>query len=351
MKHNVSRVPALVLALGCLLTVSAEAQLDRFRGLWQGPPSDSARRMISINDVQVRLEEPCPDDPARGCRYAAEATPYGPTATSTPEQVSTLVLQYRIEGAVRVSVLSFHQNGLLVERFTRTLGDGVRRTTVDSLLFRRAETATVNGGGEAPQFPWPPPKPTSFQTLPAGLVTAGEGDSLGRVFDRLKLALSRIEGGFWSVYAIGSDGFAIVTKIEAIEPDGRPKPLPDRWLTPSDRLPRRITGIGDYIRALFGARPGRYRFLVLAVTGRPISGSESTLTATEAMRLLRSGTDDLPASLRAVTLGPSGRCVALIYEFERASEVSEARFLEASPVSVANHLVRAGLWEAGQLTS
>jgi hypothetical protein len=68
------------------------------------------------------------------------------------------------------------------------------------------------------------------------------------------------------------------------------------------------------------------------------------------MRLLRGGTDDLPASLRAVTLGPSGRCVALIYEFERASEVSEARFLEASPVSVATHLVRAGLWEAGQLT-
>ena len=50
------------------------------------------------------------------------------------------------------------------------------------------------------------------------------------------------------------------------------------------------------------------------------------------------------------TLGPSGRCVALIYEFERASEVSEARFLEASPVSVATHLVRAGLWETGQLT-
>jgi hypothetical protein len=305
--------------------------------------------MIFINNLQVRLEEPCPNDAARGCRYEAEATAYGPNDTPTPNETSALVLQYRIEGAIRVSVLSFRDDRLLVERFTRTLGDGERRTSVDSLLFRRAETATANGG-EAPQFPWPPPTPTSFQTLPAGLVTAGEGDSLGRVFDRLKLALSRIEGGFWSVYAIGSDGFAIVTKIEAIEADGRPKPLPDRWQTPSDRLPRRITGIGDYLRALFTAKPGRYRFLVLAVTGKSISGSETALTSAEAMRLLRSGTDDLPASLRAVTLGPSGRCVALIYEFERASEVSEARFLEASPVSVATHLIRAGLWEAGQLT-
>ena len=348
MKHNIPRVPALLLALGCLLTVSAEAQLGRFRGLWQGPPSDSARLMIFINDLQVRLEEPCPDDAARGCRYEAEATPYGPTATPTPNETSALVLQYRMEGAVRVSILSFRDDRLLVERFTRTLGEGEPRTLVDSVLFRR--TATANGGGEAPQFPWPPPAPTSFQTLPAGLVTTGEGDSLGRVFDRLKLALSRIEGGFWSVYAIGNDGFAIVTRIEAIEVDGRPKPPPDRWLTPSQPLPRRITGIGDYIRALFGARPGRYRFLVLAVTARSISGSETTLTSTEAMRLLRSGTDDLPASLRAMRLGPSGRCVALIYEFERASEVSEARFLEASPVSVATHLVRAGLWETGQLT-
>jgi hypothetical protein len=348
MKHNVSRVPAHLLALGCLLTVSAEAQLGRFQGPWGSPPADSGpSSFVTIRNLQVRIEEPCPLDPMRACRYEAEATAYGPTATPTPEETSALVLQYRIEGAVRVSVLSFHEDALLVERFTRTLGEGKRRTTIDSVLFRRAATAN---GGEAPQFPWPPPTPTSFQTLPAGLVTAGEGDSLGRVFDRLKLALSRIEGGFWSVYAIGSDGFAIVTKIEAIEPDGRPKPLPDRWQTPSDRLPRRITGIGDYLRALFTAKPGRYRFLVLAVTGKPISGSETALTSTEAMRLLRSGTDDLPASLRAVTLGPSGRCVALIYEFERASEVSEARFLEASPVSVATHLIRAGLWEAGQLT-
>lgn len=351
------------------------AQIRQFQGEWESRSSETrpGRRLL-ISNLDVRITEPCPDAPARACTYRTVARVHQADTRAGGDAATALVMDYRAGGAVKFSVITWSRNLLLVETFTRSLTDPVRGPTVESLEYRRPRREMARRAPprpapdtvfsperprdqptlpaqapELPQFPWPPPAPTSFRTLPAGLVTSGPGDSLGLIFDRLKQALLSIEGEQWSVYAIGQDGFAVVTKLEAIEPDGRPKPLPDRWMAPSDRVPSRITGIADYLRALLFARPGRYRFLVLAVTGLPISGSSTTLTATRATQLLRSGEDRMPESFRARTLGPSGRCVALIYEFERASDVSEPRFLESSPVSVSSHLIRAGLWTVGQL--
>lgn len=323
------------------------AQLRLFQGPWEIRTADAPPRYMEIHDLRVSLGEPCPGADST-CISESEATPYGPSDTAPAEDAVALVVRHEIADAVRLSVIRFEQGRLLVDAFTRPDDGTGRQAFVEHLVYSRPRTASMNGGG-APQFPWPPPVPTSFQTLPVGLVTAGQGDSLGSVFDRLRVALARIEGGAWSVYAIGEDGFAVVTKLEAIESDGSPKPLPDRWLTPAERLPARIRGIGDYLRALFFAKPGRYRFVVLAVTDRPISGADSTITSAQAMRLLQGGTDILPQALRVRTLGPDGRCVALVYEFERTSEVSEARFISSSPISVTRHLARAGLWEEGRL--
>ena len=200
-----------------------------------------------------------------------------------------------------------------------------------------------------PQFPWPPPPPTASLRLPDRLVAVPKQDSLGAVFDRLRDALQRVDVGWWSVYAIEADGFAVVTKMEAIDIDGRPKSGTERWSGPNDQLPPHFSGIGDYLRALFSARPGFYRIIVFAVTDRPSQSAGAAISADSAARLLRGGSDQLPQWLRDVPLGPDGRCVALIYEFERPTESDSARLVTTAAVGALQHLTMAGLWTEQQL--
>jgi hypothetical protein len=142
-----------------------------------------------------------------------------------------------------------------------------------------------------------------------------------------------------SVYAIDTTGFALVTRMEAIDADGRPKPGAERWNTPRDRLPPRI----------FFAKPGFYRVVVFAVTDLPSQPSADTLDARRAEALVRGGTDDLPAYLKRLPLGPDGRCLALIYEFEKPSEGDSARLVTSTPVGASQHLALAGLWTDQEL--
>jgi hypothetical protein len=133
-------------------------------------------------------------------------------------------------------------------------------TTMRIVELRRGETAAPAPPGPGPssampQFRWPPPRWTARAVLPAGTVVTAEGEQLGSVFDRLRLALRRAGIPEWSVYAIGSDGFAVVSRLESIQDDGRP--TAERWAVEPVRP--RIFSLSDYITALFRATPGRYR--------------------------------------------------------------------------------------------
>jgi hypothetical protein len=172
---------------------------------------------------------------------------------------------------------------------------------------------------------------------------------LGAVYDRLREALKRVDVGWWSVYAIQDDGFAIVTKMEAIDADGRPKPGTERWSGPNDRLPPHFSGIADYLKALFTARPGFYRIIVFAVTDRPSSPTADGMSAREAQGLLIGGADQLPTTMRRIPFRQDGRCLALIYEFERPSENDSARFVTNAQIGALQHLTLAGLWTEQQL--
>jgi hypothetical protein len=195
-----------------------------------------------------------------------------------------------------------------------------------------------------PQFPMPPPEWTLRTVLPSGLVVTREGEPLGDIFDRLREALSRAQIFDFTVYGIENDGFAVVARMESIADDGRP--AADRWVQGVVRPA--VFSIGDYLKALFTARPGRYRVIAFLVTPRTVTpgapADKDTLN-----RLWRGGAGDLPEDVRRIALPPSGRCEALVYEFFRATDDDPPVRVADSRLTGPQHLAGAGLWPIERL--
>jgi hypothetical protein len=195
-----------------------------------------------------------------------------------------------------------------------------------------------------PQFPMPPPEWTLRTVLPAGLVIARQGEPLGDIFDRLRLALGRAQIQDYTVYGIENDGFAVVARMESIGDDGRP--AAERWVQGVVRPA--MFSIGDYLKALFTARPGRYRVIAFLVTARTVTpgapADKDTLN-----RLWRGGAGDLPEDVRGIALPPSGRCEALVYEFFRATDDDPPVYVADSRLTGPQHLAGAGLWPIERL--
>jgi hypothetical protein len=159
----------------------------------------------------------------------------------------------------------------------------------------------------------------------------------------LSAALGRTgysEKSYWAV----PHGFALATRLEQIDVNGRPKPPPARW---SAEMPRLAGGfsLSAYLRALFTADPGYYRIVVFIVTDTLFSESDRSVTSEEARSWLTQGLNALPETIASQPYAPSVVCTAMIYEFERKAG-SEAEPLLPSPVDAHAHLVESGLWSA-----
>jgi hypothetical protein len=180
-------------------------------------------------------------------------------------------------------------------------------------------------------------------------VIAAEAETLGILFDRIKDAMRRAQIHESSVYAVGNDGFAVVGRMEQIEEDGRAKPGFERWNV--EPIPRQRTefGLSEYLRVLFSAQPGRYRVIVLIVTGRLITAGPQQPTPSEMTHILKAGVGDLSEQLRVKVLQSSGRCEALVYEFYRPSEDADPRWVDSSHLQPTDHLAGAGLWRREEL--
>jgi len=305
--------------------------------------------MVRVEGLHIRVSEACLPSGEGECQYGGDAVVYRSLgAAPNDSTVSAIAVEYGDTRWRQFLILRHDEPGRL-EAFVYTRFDSAKRRNVYEHQFLGRVSFMTRPPQAMPQFPWPPPPATASLRLPDKLVAIPGHDSLGAVFDRLSDALGRVSLGWWSVYAIGSDGFAIVTKLEAIDPDGSPKPGTERWSGPNDQVPPRISGIGDYLRALFSARPGFYRIIVFAVTDRPSQSAGAAINADSARSLLMGGSDQLPTSLRQVPLGMDGRCLALIYEFERPTESDSARFVTSAPIGALQHLTLAGLWTEAQL--
>jgi hypothetical protein len=158
-------------------------------------------------------------------------------------------------------------------------------------------------------------------TLRAGLIAAG--------YDEL------------SYYSV-PDGFALISRLEKIETDGSPKPEPGRW---SQADKKSGFSLGEYLSILFTAPAGRYRIIVFIVTPKPFAATGAKVSKAVAEEWVRSGSNQLPASLGGLPYLDQYVCTALIYEFEKNDSKDSATALVPGNLTAAMHLKNTGLGE------
>lgn len=193
-----------------------------------------------------------------------------------------------------------------------------------------------------PSFPWPPPRYSAFTVISRDWVAPGAHPTLGLAARRLEQAFDSAGYGERSYYQVPG-GFALVSRIEQMHADATPFPPPDRWAVETPRL---RNGFIDYIRALFNAPPGFYRLIVFAVTDQDFSAAERPPTSEEARGWVTAGVLRLPSAIARLPYTEQHYTTALIYEFERGADQSEARVRTPGGAPGRTHLERTGLWQS-----
>ena len=199
--------------------------------------------------------------------------------------------------------------------------------------------------GQLADFPWPPPQYSVAHTVPRSLLLLGTDPadvSLMAVAGRLEIGLDAAGYVERSFYGIGCDGFALVTRLEQIEDDGRPVEGGERFETDSPDEPFSLTG---YLARLFYAPPGHYRQIIFVVTPRAIVGDAGETTEEELDRLRERGADALTDAFGAIPFTPSHDVTALVYEF-RAEGNKDAEIVIPSRIRGTAHLTASGISQA-----
>ncbi len=220
-------------------------------------------------------------------------------------------------------------------------------TTEHYFGYEASDPSSGGPGGsdpDVPSFPWPPPKASAFTNVGLDLLAHDAPAPTYRILaERLEAALETAGYGERSYYAVPG-GFALVARLEQIEADGSPKPVPDRWSMTVRNMSR--FSLTEYFKALFKGTPGRYRIVVFVVSPKPFSQTDEEVTMAESRAWLTGGLNTLPASIGARPRTDDVRCTALIYEFERPTSDAPVRFRDPSPLTGKTHLEKARLWAA-----
>jgi len=182
----------------------------------------------------------------------------------------------------------------------------------------RSEIGVASAAGEIasiPIFPWPPPAPSTDQVLARNLLTSPiVPTTLSDVDSRLRTALSRAGYASRSYYAVPG-GFALATRLERFDEDGRPASEEMRWKVGGVPLPEFT--LSTYLKALFGAQPGRFRVIVFVVSSTGFQAVGASPTRTTAESWLAGGFNVLPRELGNLRYTSEVNCTALVYEFSK----------------------------------
>ena len=194
-----------------------------------------------------------------------------------------------------------------------------------------------------PDFPWPPPTPSTQIVLPNSLfqVSGKPTPSLSSVGAQLVGALEQARYFEYSYYRV-PNGFALVARLERIGPDGTPLPEEFRFLLPGSQEP---FSLGVYIKQLFFAPEGFYRQIVVVVTDRPFTATGETLDAPAAARLLGGGANRLSNDFETMQFTEAHRVSALIYEFRKGAQQGDVSTLTPGRLGARTHLERAGIYQ------
>jgi hypothetical protein len=195
-----------------------------------------------------------------------------------------------------------------------------------------------------PQLDWPPPKWTVQHEIPRNVLVVPGAHVLGDYFAGVRRMLARANGLDGSVFALGDNGFAVVSRLESIHDDGAPLSGNERYCLDRTEWFRYGFSLRRYLDSLLGLSPGRFRMFVILVTPRTVAPAPAAMSWPSALSHYARGAASLPASLAQVPAPADTHVVVLVYEFQRESLAQkEARFVESSAISAVDHLVRAGL--------
>ena len=173
--------------------------------------------------------------------------------------------------------------------------------------------------------PWPPPTPTSQDGIARALVVGNGASTWGTVSDHFDAALEAAGYEDRDYYAVPG-GFALATRIERIDRDGRPLSVPTRWV--GSRGEREWT-LEAMLRELAGVPVGRYRTLVFVFSDTAFQSGDVAMSEAMAERWRSRGLNHLPAGLRTLAYGQDFNCDVLVYEFQQRAAGEPASFVQA----------------------
>jgi hypothetical protein len=187
-----------------------------------------------------------------------------------------------------------------------------------------------------PQFPWPPPKASTFYVIPDRLFESAA--TIGDAVNAIIAALERTGYVERSFFQTAADGVALVTRLERINADG--SPAAERWPGTGSN----VSGaeLLSFLRGLFFVDPGHYRIIVFVIQSTPFTQSPKVATRTEARNWLTTGANLLTPAI-ADRPYKGNHCTALVYEFG-----SDGRHVSVvdSALTGKQHLDRAGVLTA-----
>lgn len=195
-----------------------------------------------------------------------------------------------------------------------------------------------------PEFPWPPPEPSTRTELPNALfaVQGKATPSLAAVGAQLVGALERTRYFEYSYYR-APGGFALVARLERMASDGAPLPEELRFLQPGSQEP---FSLAVYVTRLFFAPEGLYRQIVFVVSDQPFTATGAKIDATTATRLLRGGANRLSGDYETTPFTPDHRVSALVYEFQKGARDGDVSALMPGRLGARTHLDRTGIYPA-----
>jgi hypothetical protein len=234
-----------------------------------------------------------------------------------------------------------------IHSLSRQPQDTTRPRSPRRIPVRKEQPAPGHSHPSVLDFPWPPPKATARYLLPRNLLQSGDSVSLGRVASLVRDALGRAGVEEYAVYTIKSDsGLAFVTRLERIDKNGRPLPLPDRW--PEElNADIRSHSFGNYLRSLFVSEPGYYRMVAIVLTTGPVLYSDKRLTSEEAEILIGGSQHIAPELMSRYIRGLEA--TALIYQFRSDRRGAKPRLLARTSIPPVEQLAQAGYWKKNEL--
>jgi hypothetical protein len=191
-------------------------------------------------------------------------------------------------------------------------------------------------------FPWPPPKASAEYQIRSKWVADDARTRLKDVAKRIETALEDARYETWRYLSV-PHGFALVTQIEQIRPDGTPFPARERFR--SDLPSFADLTFVEFLKALAKAPPGHYRIMAFVVTDTPFAPSAAKPTEGEARQWLAAGLNRLPTAIGQLPYDDDYRTTALVYEFKRSSKNDPAMFVATSAQSGRSHLEKARIWD------